>query len=126
MLDRRRSSLANGMRDLKKEKHWQEIIDRQIESGKSQAQFCKDEGLNVNQFYSWKGVLIKRQKIKRQPKPLEDKMPLPFVALKVPDIDFSSKRDSVEQIEISKIVFRISAGTDKAALACILQSLEKA
>jgi hypothetical protein len=114
------------MKDLKKEKHWQEIIDRQIESGKSQAQFCKDEGLNVNQFYSWKGILTKRQKIKRQPKPLEDKMPLPFVALKVPDTEFSSKRDSAQQIEISKIVFRMPACTDKSTLACILQSLEKA
>ena len=118
--------MPNSSRDLKKEKHWQAIIDQQIESGKSQAQFCKDEGLNVKQFYSWRGVLTKRQKIKRQPKPLGDKMPLPFVALKVPDIDFSSKRDSVEHIEISKIVFRISAGTDKSVLACILQSLEKA
>ena len=53
-------------------------------------------------------------------------MPLPFVALKVPDIDFSNSHDSAEQIEISKIVFRISAGTDKSTLACILQSLEKA
>ena len=118
--------MPNSSRDLKKEKHWQEIIDRQIQSEKSQAQFCKDEGLNVKQFYSWKGVLTKRQKIKRQPNPLEDKMPLPFVALKVPDIDFSHKPNSVEQIEISKIVLRISAGTDKSTLACILQSLEKA
>ncbi len=118
--------MTSGTRDLKKEKYWQEIVNRQIESGKSQARFCKDEGLNVKQFYSWKGVLAKRQKIKRQPKPLEDKMPLPFVALKVPDIDFSSKRDSVEQIEISKIVLRMSANTDKSTLTCILQSLEKA
>jgi len=125
MLDERRGGLVNGMRDLKKEKHWQEIIDRQIASGKSQAQFCKDEELNVKQFYSWKGILTKRQKIKRQPNPLENKMPLPFVALKVPDIDFISKRNSVEQIEISKIVFRISADADRSALTCILQSLEK-
>jgi hypothetical protein len=118
--------MPNSSRDLKKEKHWQAIIDRQIESGKSQAQFCKDEGLNVNQFYSWRSILAKRQKVKSQPKPLENNMPLPFVALKVPDIDFSSKHDSVEQIEISKIVLRISANTDKSTLACILQSLEKA
>jgi len=118
--------VPNSNRDLKKEKYWQEIIDRQIESGKSQAQFCKDEGLNANQFYSWRSILTKRQKIKSQPKPLEDKMPLPFVALKVPDIDFTRNHNSAEQIEISKIVLRISTNTDKSTLACILQSLEKA
>ena len=53
-------------------------------------------------------------------------MPLPFVALKVPDIDFSTKPVAAEHIEISKIVLRISANTDKSTLACILQSLEKA
>ncbi len=114
------------MRDLRKEKYWQEIVSRQIESGKSQSQFCKDEGLNANQFYSWRSILIKRQKVKNPAKSSENKMPLPFVALKVPDIDFSNSHDSAQQIEISKIVFRMSAGTDKSTLACILQSLEKA
>jgi len=119
--------MPNCSRDLKKEKHWQAIIDRQIESGKSQAQFCKDEGLNVNQFYSWRSTLTKRQKIKNQAKPLsEGKAALPFVTLKVPDgVDFNSKPDSVEQIEISKIILRVSANTDKSTLACILQSLDK-
>jgi hypothetical protein len=115
------------MRDLKKEKYWQEIIERQRESGKSQTQFCKDEGLTDHQFVYWKGVLAKRQKTKHQAKPLlEDKADLPFVTLKVPDIDFTNNRDFAQQIEISKITFRISASTDKSTLACILQSLEKA
>ena len=118
--------MSTGNRDLKKEKRWLDIVEKYKVSGKSCSQFCKDEGLNVNQFYSWRSILAKRQKVKSQPKPLENNMPLPFVALKVPDIDFSSKHDSVEQIEISKIVLRISANTDKSTLACILQSLEKA
>lgn len=121
-------AVTNGMRDLKKEKYWQEIIERQKVSGKNQSQFCKDEGLTDHKFCYWKGVLAKRQKIKNQAKPLsQDNAALPFVTLKVPDgVDFNSKRDSTEQIEISKIVLRISAGTDKSTLACILQSLEKA
>jgi hypothetical protein len=120
-------AVKNGMRDLKKEKYWQEIIERQRVSGKSQTQFCKDEGLTDHKFVYWKGVLAKRQKTKNHAKPLlEDKATLPFVTLKVPDsVDFNTKRDLAEQIEISKIVLRISAGTDKSTLACILQSLEK-
>lgn len=118
--------MAIGNRDLKKEKYWQEIVDKHRESGKSQAQFCKDEGLNAHKFYYWNNILAKRQKKKNPAKPLEDKMPLPFVALKVPGIDFSSKPVSAEQIEISKIVLRISANIDKSTLICILQSLEKA
>ncbi len=75
--------MTNGMRDLKKEKYWQEIIERQKVSGKNQSQFCKDEGLS-QQFCYWKGVLAKRQKIKNQAKPLLRITALPFVTLKVP------------------------------------------
>ena len=58
---------------------------------------------------------------------MQDNAALPFVTLNLPDgVDLNSKRDSADQIEISKIVLRISAGTDKSTLACILQSLEKA
>jgi hypothetical protein len=120
--------VMNGMKDLKKEKYWQEIIEQQKESGKSQTQFCKDEGLTDSTFCYWKGVLAKRQKGINQAKPsLENKVALPFVTLKVPDsVDFNGKRDPAEQIEISKIVLRISASTDNSTLTCILQSLEKA
>jgi hypothetical protein len=118
--------MATGIRDLKKEKYWLELVEKHKESGKSQAQFCREQSLNAHQFHYWKTVLAKRRKTKDQAKPLESKVALPFVHLKVPDsIDLSSKHDSAEQIEISKIVLRISANTDNSTLACILESMVK-
>lgn len=120
-------AVISGNRDVQKEKYWSEIIEKYKESGKSQAQFCKDESLSVHKFYYWSGVLAKRHKRKNQTKPLEDKTSLPFVALKVPkNLDFSNKSDTAGQIEISKLVLRMSASADKSTLDCILQSLGKA
>jgi hypothetical protein len=120
-------AVISGNRDLKKEEYWSEIIERHKGSGKSQTQFCKDESLSDHKFCYWKGVLTKRQKGKHQTRPIKNHVTIPFVPLKVPDsIDLSNKPDAAEQIEISKIVLRISANTDKTTLACILQSLEKA
>jgi len=117
-------SVAN--RDLEKEKYWLGIIDKYKGSGKSCSQFCKDEGVKADNFYYWRKILSKRQKEKNKIQPPENKVNIPFVPLSLPkDHDFSSWQNSTEQIEISKIVLRISANTDKSTLACILQSLEK-
>jgi hypothetical protein len=119
-------AMTIGNRDLEKEKYWSEIIERQKRSGKSQAQFCKDENLNANKFYYWSGVLAKRQKGKNRTTPVKPPATLPFVPLRVLDnFEISNKSDALEQMEISKIVVRIPASTDRATIACIFQSLEK-
>jgi hypothetical protein len=120
-------AVISGNRDLKKEEYWSEIIERHKRSGKSISQFCQDEGLADNRFYYWESTLAKRRKEKNHNKPPENKIDIPFVPLKVPDnFDLSSKQDATGQIEISKIVLRISANVDQSTLTCILQSLEKA
>lgn len=119
--------MAKGIRDLKKEKYWQEIVERQRNSGKSRMQFCKDEGLSSDNFYYWKNTLEKRKRDKNQEQQLENKVTIPFVPLNIQgELDLNSRQNFAEQIEISKIVLRISGNTDKSTLACILQSLEKA
>ena len=115
--------MTTGSRDLKKEEYWQEIIGRQRQSGKNQSQFCMDEGLASDKFSYWKKVLNKRYKAKKPTQLLDNKINIPFVPLTVQDnFDFTNNQNS-EQIEICKIVLRISANTDKSTLACILQSL---
>ena len=116
--------MASNKRDLKREAYWREIIDRQKQSGKNQSQFCRDESITDHKFCYWKGVLTKRQKEKKPTPPPENKITIPFVPLNIQDnFDFAAEQNSAEQIEISKIVLRISANTDKSTLACILQSL---
>jgi hypothetical protein len=76
--------MVGGKRDLKKETHWQEIIDKQKQSGKSQTEFCKDEGLIDHQFCYWKSILAKRQRtVKSKQLPKKETI-LPFVPLTLP------------------------------------------
>jgi transposase len=39
---------------------WREIVDRQVQSGSTVAEFCEREGLSVASFYGWRSKL--RQK----------------------------------------------------------------
>jgi transposase-like protein len=118
--------MSTGNRDLKKEKRWLEIVEKYKVSGKSCSQFCKDEGVPKDQFYYWRGTLAKRQKEKNKIEWTKNTVDIPFVPLNLPDnVDLSSRQNPAEQIEISKIILRVSANTDKATLACILQSLDK-
>jgi hypothetical protein len=115
--------MTTGSRDFNKENYWREIIDRQRQSGKNQSQFCKDEGVADDKFSYWKKVLAKRQKEKKPTQIPDNKINIPFVPLTLQDnFDFTSNQNA-EQIEICKIVLRISAHTDKSTLTCILQSL---
>jgi hypothetical protein len=115
--------MGAGKRDFKKERFWAEIIERQKQGGKNQTQFCRDEGLAGDKFSYWKKVLNKRYKEKK-PKPIaENEVTLPFVPLNISgNLDFANQQNA-DQIEISKIVLRISANADKTTIACILQSL---
>lgn len=116
-------SMGAGKRDLRKEQYWQEIIERQRQSGKNQTQFCKDEGLAGDKFSYWKKVLSKRYKEKKPAPAIENKINIPFVPLNISgNLDFNDQQKR-GQIEISKIVLRISANTDKTIIASILQSL---
>ncbi|HPX19878.1 MAG: hypothetical protein WDA72_13360 [Desulfomonilia bacterium] len=41
--------------DIERKRHkWAERIRECIESGKSQAQYCREQGLNIKVFYYWK------------------------------------------------------------------------
>jgi hypothetical protein len=47
-------------RDPKKEAFWREKLRNWQDSGLSQAEFCRNEGLNPNSFSSWKVIIPKR------------------------------------------------------------------
>ena len=118
--------MVRGVIDLDKENRWREILQQQKLSGKSQAEFCKEHQLIPHQFSYWKKVLKRRGKNQAN---LSKKEQAPdFVSLKLSEpIELASRNNisSSEQIEISKIIVRIPVA-DKAALACVLQSLDMA
>jgi len=46
--------------DLAKEEYWRDTLERWRSTGKTQAEFCRQEHLNENTFSSWKKVIQKR------------------------------------------------------------------
>lgn len=125
-MDMERYKMVDGVIDLDKENRWREILQQQKLSGKSQAKFCKEHQLIPHQFSYWKKVLKRRGK--NQANPSKKKQDPGFVSLKLTQpVELSSGNNvfSSEQIEISKIVVRMSAA-DKSTLACVLRSLDTA
>jgi hypothetical protein len=43
-----------------KEQYWREKLRHWQESKKSQAEFCREQGINPNSFYGWKKVITDR------------------------------------------------------------------
>jgi hypothetical protein len=92
--------VPSNKRDLKREAYWQEIIDRQKQSGKSQSQFCRDEEITDHKFSYWKNALAKRQKAKKLTQLPDNKINIPFVPLTVQDNFDLTNSQNAEQIEI--------------------------
>jgi hypothetical protein len=49
-----------GRRDVAKEQHWREIVERQAASGQSVREFCCEQALNENSFYAWRQTIRQR------------------------------------------------------------------
>ena len=50
----------HAQRNPEKEELWRDILARWGESATSQAEFCRQEGLNAQTFSSWKAVIAQR------------------------------------------------------------------
>jgi transposase-like protein len=115
--------MAGGAIDRDKEIRWQELVEQQKTSGKSQSEFCKEHKLRDNQFSYWKKALMRRSNGKSTA-PKKNGTPS-FISLQLPEpVNFHNKVTSTldKQIEISKITVRISSAQENI-LTCILQSL---
>lgn len=47
-------------RDAEKEAYWRKVLMQWSHSGLSQAEFCRQQGLNANTFSSWKTIIQER------------------------------------------------------------------
>jgi hypothetical protein len=54
------SNKCAGRRDLAKEQHWREAVQRQAASGQSVRTFCAHEAFDENAFYSWRRTIRQR------------------------------------------------------------------
>ena len=53
---------------------WREIVDRQVQSGSSAAQFCEREGLSLASFYGWRSKLCRRSDAGAEPVAVTEKL----------------------------------------------------
>lgn len=57
--------MANGERDLAKERGWRDLVKRQAASGLSVRAFCQREGLSQASFYGWRRTIGQRDGTQR-------------------------------------------------------------
>jgi hypothetical protein len=123
--------LAKGKRDLAREQYWREILARFSDSGKTRAQFCKDEGHKVDLFCYWTKVIPQRDaELKQARASVKKKAPAAFVPVTVTDdicrpIQETNKRQAVAQINFSGGSVLLFENVDFALLKSLLQALKE-
>jgi hypothetical protein len=99
------------------------MIQRQKDSGLTQAEFCKREGVSQNSFSFWKGEIAKRdsQALKASPSITDAS----FVPLNLCRAETTSDRP-IAEIDLHTGVVRIFSGVDRHALHEIIAALKEA
>jgi hypothetical protein len=110
-------------RDKAKEFFWRKAVQRQQDSGLSQAAFCEKEGLSQNNFCWWKRELARRDI--EQASELPVLTPDLFVPLNglAPAIVETDR--PIAEIDLASGVVRIFAGIDRHALHEIIAVLKE-
>ncbi len=72
--------MANKQRDLVKETHWRETLERQSSSGLTVRAFCQREGLTESSFHAWRRTIAQRD---REGQPREEPNESAFVPVVV-------------------------------------------
>lgn len=101
---------ALAMQEEYRIQEWAEIYQRCKESGLSNREFCRQNGIAEKIFYYWLKKLRERN-LEQQPQ---------FVAL--PEIEDAA---SMIRIQFGKAVLDLPAWTDVDAIAVLLQALQK-
>jgi hypothetical protein len=111
-------------RDKAKELFWRKAVQRQLESGLSQAAFCEKEGLNPNSFSGWKKEVARRdvEAASQSSVPAKDIF-VPVTSL--PEATADAKGRPIAEIDLASGVVRIFAGIDRHALHEVIAALRE-
>jgi hypothetical protein len=114
-------------RDLEKERHWRELIARQVESGLNAPDFCRANDLKIHQFYAWRRELDLRDNGQREAASVSKRKHGAAAPQFVPVQLISSSPGGAPSIEIVlRETWRVAVtpGFDAATLARVLSVLE--
>ncbi len=91
-------------RDLEKQKYWLNKIEQWRASGSSKMEFCRQQGVSIEQFYYWHRELRKRKLVKDElGNPAErqkNKHLAKFVPVEIKPVLETSGKTFVERLEI--------------------------
>ncbi len=108
--------------DAAKESFWRKAVQRQLESGLTQAAFCDREGLSQNSLSFWKRKLAKRDLEDTEQPATTDDLFVP--AGSVAESVLETGRP-IAEIDLHSGVVRIFAGVDRRALREIIAPLKE-
>lgn len=101
-------------RDLRKEAHWRKQLQRQLRSGMTASEYCRQQGLAESAFYFWRREIRERDQ-EAQAEPA-------FVPIAVEAVATESFIEV--KLASSGHVVRVRAGFDAQALRQLLALLE--
>jgi hypothetical protein len=108
-------------RDLRKEAHWRQLLQRWQRSGLSIRAFCRRQRCSEPSFHAWRRTLAARDRSPTLPLP-----PVTFVPLPVPPTVLAADRPVLELLLVNGRTLRIPAGWPLSGLRELLALLEDA
>lgn len=108
-------------RDLQKERHWREIIQRREQSGESVRAFCRREAVTESAFYWWRRELTRRRF--KNAADQQHSIASRFIPVKVAN-DGEGDKSGLELRLGASCVLYVRPGFDRQTLAELLAAWE--
>ncbi len=117
-------------RDPNRETHWRSTIQKQLQSGLTVREFCKQKKLIETSFHYWKREITKRDRQqngqpKKKPVSKQKKKPVSKPAfIPIPLEPVLPLQPQIEIAYASGTTVRITAGCDEKTLSTILEAMK--
>ena len=118
-------------RDKSKEMLWRNVLADKLASGLSQNEYCRQHGLNANNFSWWKREIARRdeqkfsQQVPVEPAPTFVQVAQPSEANLSPADSNSSNGMVIAEVDLAAGTLRIFAGINKQGLQEIFAALRE-
>ena len=109
-------------RSSEKQSQWQDLVERQADSGLSVRAFCEQEGVSENSLYFWRRELPKRKRRKKQ---VARGRPETTAAFDFVPVQVSGRSASMELVHPLGYQIRIDGRVDPVMLRQLLDILEQ-
>ena len=106
--------------------HWRKVLRRQLDSGLSVAEFCRQESISAASFYSWRGKFRQRDRQEDWNDQRIDKEGASASQLLPVRIESADRSGCLRVLLPQAVAIDVPGGTDPGALAGLLRALREA